>query len=150
MLSFIQIPISVKLYEKIYALKILRLYLLELINSIPARWMYGGLVLLLGTVLGIIIDKLFFSQGVNELSYTKRALYDEIIIKGNALETGTYQIEIVNMQGKNKIVENWEVSNNGNKDFEFRVNTDNLNSGFYYVILRSPARVKAKSLFIIK
>lgn len=105
------------------------------------------------------IDLLICREGQNRLlnygnplqfSIQPNPASDEIIIKGNALEKGVHQIEMVNLQGENKIIEKWNVKNDGNKNFEFKINTDDFISGFYFIILRSPAKVKTHSLFIIK
>ena len=105
------------------------------------------------------IDLLICREGQDRLLNYGKPLYfsiqpnpasDELQIKGNVLELGLYKIELINLQGKKQTIKTWFVNKDDNKNFDFKITLNDLTSGFYFIVLKSPARVKAQSLFIIK
>jgi hypothetical protein len=73
-----------------------------------------------------------------------------IDIHAEVLEVGEYWLELVDMQGMTRKLTNWNVTHEGTKIFDIAIPTDNISNGSYYLILKSPARVQAMQLFIVK
>ncbi|MFH1050017.1 MAG: choice-of-anchor D domain-containing protein [bacterium] len=71
----------------------------------------------------------------------------EINITGNVLESGIHSIELMNVRGNSKVLESW--NSDTNKEFDFTIDISGYSSGMYYLILRTPARISVRPVFII-
>ncbi|MFC2130222.1 choice-of-anchor D domain-containing protein [Bacteroidota bacterium] len=70
-----------------------------------------------------------------------------LTISGNVLESGLHRLELVDIRGNRKHLYSWEVDDD--KVIDYIIDLQGLSSGMYYLILRSPARIKAVPVFII-
>ena len=72
---------------------------------------------------------------------------DEINIRGNVLEAGIHTIELMDVNGKSKILETW--NSDYSKEFDFTVDISGYSTGMYYVVLRTPVRISVVPVFIV-
>ncbi len=82
------------------------------------------------------------------LSVSPNPASDNISINMNLFETGNHKLEISDINGKTKVIDEWYQHNSGM--IELNYTTSELSSGMYYLILKSPNRSYSLPVFILK
>lgn len=71
-------------------------------------------------------------------------------VKFSAIESGNYSLSISNVQGITVELDKWELSFETDKNYEQTFDLSNYQSGVYYITLRTPTKIYAIPLIIIK
>lgn len=95
-------------------------------------------------------DRLLEFSYPAEMKISPNPVTDRLNIDIRVLETGKHHLEIVNVAGQRYPLVQWDVPVNSNKEYQFNININSFSSGMYYLILRSPARIKALPMMIVK
>ncbi len=66
------------------------------------------------------------------------------------LESGIHRLEILSLEGKSVSMKKWAVPAEGEKKYNFNFDLSSFSSGMYYLILRSPAKIRAYPLMIVR
>lgn len=75
---------------------------------------------------------------------------EKVIVHASCLETGEYTFELVNLIGVSVARREQRVETEGQHEFDFQFDAEGLPDGMYYLIMRSPARVKTTQVYIMK
>ena len=95
-------------------------------------------------------SRLLNYDNVLSMSVAPNPANDLIEVNISVLEVGLHSLVLINPQGERKELQNWVVENDGIKTFNFVIQTNEISSGMYYLLLKSPVRSKVEPVFIIK
>lgn len=74
----------------------------------------------------------------------------KVNVHATCLETGEYTFELINLVGQSVAWHVQRVETEGQHVFDFQFDADELPDGMYYLIMKSPARVKTTQVYILK
>ncbi len=66
------------------------------------------------------------------------------------LETGSYKIELMGLTGDGSKIKEWDVKLNSDIDYHYNLELENVSSGIYYLILKSPTRRIVIPVMVVK
>lgn len=105
-----------------------------------------------GSMITAICDKggkrLLKNNDPLSLMISPNPVGDKADIDISALETGKYKLEIIDITGKRKILNEWNVS--GSKKFLMSIDLREFSSGVYNLLLSSPNRFVSEIFYIYK
>jgi hypothetical protein len=74
----------------------------------------------------------------------------KVAVHATCLEYGLYRFELVDMSGRAVSEYRHEVGSDADRVIDFDIDASEMSSGMYYLIMRTPARVKTVQVYILK
>lgn len=95
-------------------------------------------------------DRLLKHGSPVTMSVSPNPADDYLSVDIAVLETGSYRIELMGLTGEINQIKNWEVNLNSNNNYRFNFDINNVSSGMYYLILKSPTRYVVVPVMVVK